>query len=124
MVLLKIYSQMKGSTITNWLNISISTVRRYRKPTSNIKILTKVKLIQLLNLYRHGDEMFGNSENFNNRLLRKNISFDLKSPASFLRAPLKTSLKNYISPCRPEVLEGEYSRNSKNTLRVFSVTGF
>lgn len=84
MLLFKQNSLLKDEVISNWLNISVSTLKNYRKPTNKIKANVKEQLILLLSLFKHGKEIFGSSEEFNRWLYEENFYFDRKAPFSYL----------------------------------------
>ena len=82
--LFKQYSSLKDDTISGWLNISVKTLRNYRKPDNRLKDNVKEQLLLLLSLFKHGNEVFGSSEAFNKWLTEENFYFDGKAPVSFL----------------------------------------
>lgn len=80
----KNFSDRKDETISNWLNISLRTFRNYKKPENKIKDNVKEQILLLLSLYKHGVEVFGSIEDFNQWLNSDNFYFDGKNPGSFL----------------------------------------
>jgi uncharacterized protein (DUF2384 family) len=83
-LLFKRYSSLKDEIISNWLNISVKTFRNYRKPDTKLKENVKEQLILLLSLFKHGNEVFGSSKEFNRWLNDDNFFFDGKAPVSYL----------------------------------------
>ena len=83
--LLKLLSLTEDKEISKWLSISEKTFRSYK--ISHIKI-TKRSLaehtIMLLSLFKHGKEIFGDSEHFTAWLNTANFYFDQKPPIEFL----------------------------------------
>lgn len=84
MLLFKQYSSLKDDVISNWLNISVKTLRNYRKPEIKLKDNVKEQLLLLLSLFKHGNEVFGSSEEFNKWLSDENFYFDREAPVSYL----------------------------------------
>lgn len=84
LLLFKEYSMLKDDILSNWLNISVKTLRNYRKPGIKFKDNVKEHLLLLLSLFKHGIEVFGSSEEFNKWLNEKNFFFDGNSPVSYL----------------------------------------
>ena len=66
------------------LNISVRTLRNYKKPENKFKKNVKEQLLLLLSLYKHGNEVFGSSEEFNNWLNSENFYFDGVAPVTLL----------------------------------------
>jgi uncharacterized protein (DUF2384 family) len=84
MVIFKNYTSLKDETISDWLNISVKTLRNYRKPENKLKDNLKEQLLLLLSLFKHGSEIFGSIEDFNKWLNEENFYFDGKAPVSYL----------------------------------------
>ena len=82
--MLKDYSSRRDEVISDMLNISVRTLRNYKKPEIKFKNNIKEQLLLLLSLYRHGNEIFGSSEKFNNWLNTENFHFDGVAPDTFL----------------------------------------
>lgn len=82
--MLKDYSSRRDEVISDMLNISVRTLRNYKKPEIKFKNNIKEQLLLLLSLYRHGNEIFGSSEKFNNWLNAENFHFDGVAPDTFL----------------------------------------
>lgn len=81
---LKDISSLQDETISEWFNISVKTLRNYKKPGNSLKNNIKEQLILLLSLFKHGKEVFGTNEQFNQWLHSKNFYFDNNSPVKFL----------------------------------------
>ncbi|WP_373523025.1 antitoxin Xre/MbcA/ParS toxin-binding domain-containing protein [Aquiflexum sp.] len=85
---LVILNQLTGQTdtvLSDWLNISAKTLRNYKCKTDlNLKENTKEHILSLIALYKHGMEVFENSENFENWLKAKNLLLGGKAPIGFL----------------------------------------
>ncbi|MBN2885073.1 DUF2384 domain-containing protein [Patescibacteria group bacterium] len=84
MKMFKDYSSRRDEVISNMLNISVRTLRNYKKPENKFKNNIKEQLLLLLSLYKHGNEVFGSSEEFNNWLNSENFYFDGVAPVTFL----------------------------------------
>jgi uncharacterized protein (DUF2384 family) len=84
MLFFKKYSSLTDEVISNWLNISVRTLRNYRRPDNIIKENVKEQLLLLLTLFKHGNEVFGSSKDFNRWLNEGNFYFDGNSPVSYL----------------------------------------
>lgn len=81
---LKDYSEATDDVIASWLNISVRTLRNYRKPENSIKAYVKEQALLLMSLFVHGKEVFGTPARFNEWLNTENFYFDGRSPASIL----------------------------------------
>jgi len=84
MNLFKEYSSMKDDVISNWLNISVKTFRNYKKPEVKLKDNVKEHLLLLLSLFKHGNDVFGSSVDFNKWLNTENFFFDGTAPVTYL----------------------------------------
>jgi len=84
MLYFKQYSLLKDEVISKWLNISVRTLRNYRKPDNKLKENVKEHLLLLISLFKHGNEVFGSSEDFNKWLNEENFYFDGNTPVSYL----------------------------------------
>ncbi len=80
----KDYSSRRDEEISDMLNISVRTLRNYKKTEIKFKSNIKEQLLLLLSLYKHGNEVFGSSEEFNNWLNSENFHFDGVAPDTFL----------------------------------------
>lgn len=72
------------AVIANWLNINVKTLRNYKNKNTVIKDYVQEKIVLLLSLFKHGNEVFGDYEVFSKWLETENFFFDNKAPASFL----------------------------------------
>ncbi len=84
MIYLKEETSFNDDVISDWLNISVKTLRSYRKPKTTLKENLKEHLILILSLYEHGKEVFESAEHFDNWLDTDNFYFDNKPPKDFL----------------------------------------
>ena len=64
MNLLKEYTAMNDEIISSWFDVSVKTLRNYRKPEAKLKDGIKEHLILLISLFKHGAEVFGTKEKF------------------------------------------------------------
>ncbi|MCR9013711.1 antitoxin Xre/MbcA/ParS toxin-binding domain-containing protein [Aquiflexum gelatinilyticum] len=81
---LKEITSFSDEVIAHWLDVSVKTLRNYRKSESDLKESLKEHLVLLLSLYQHGIDVFGNAENFDKWLDTKNYFFDNLAPKDFL----------------------------------------
>ncbi|WP_113925540.1 antitoxin Xre/MbcA/ParS toxin-binding domain-containing protein [Cognataquiflexum aquatile] len=81
---LKEITSFSDEVIAHWLDVSVKTLRNYRKSESDLKESLKEHLVLLLSLYQHGTDVFGNAENFDKWLDTKNYFFDNLAPKDFL----------------------------------------
>lgn len=82
---LKQVTTFNDEVISDWLNISVKTLRAYRKPdTIDFKENLKEHIVLILGLYEHGINVFENKENFDKWLNTQNIFFDYKLPKNYL----------------------------------------
>lgn len=81
---IKTLTDFNDAVISDWLNVSVKTFREYKKPQTTFKENVKEQVLLLLSLIKHGIQVFGSIEEFDQWLNRKNFYFDNKSPATFL----------------------------------------
>jgi len=77
-------STFSDTVISDWLNISVKTLRTYTKPDTDLKDNIKEHLVMILSLYSHGADVFGNTQNFDEWLTTGNFYFDGKAPRDFI----------------------------------------
>ena len=83
-VLLKSLSGEDDTAISDWLNINEKTFRSHKSSSKNAKPIVFEHAIMLLSLYKHGIEVFGNKEGFNEWLGKGNFYFDNLSPREYM----------------------------------------
>ena len=66
------------------LNIAPKTFVSYTKDITKTKIDTKEHILLLIALIKHGGEVFGTEDHFNNWLDTHNVFLDYKKPLDFL----------------------------------------
>ena len=71
-------------TISNWLNIDVKTLRKWKSPSYKLKQDDKEKVLMLLILFKHGIKTFGTIEEFMEWLSSENFYFGGKKPGSYL----------------------------------------
>jgi len=81
---LKEISSFSDEVMADWFDISVKTLRNYRKSESELKENLKEHLVLLLSLYQHGILVFGSSKDFDKWLDSENYFFDNKAPKDFL----------------------------------------
>jgi uncharacterized protein (DUF2384 family) len=82
---LKQLTTFNDDVISDWLSISVKTLRAYRKPdTIDFKENLKEHIVLILALYEHGISVFENKENFDRWLNTQNVFFDYKLPKNYL----------------------------------------
>lgn len=81
---LKQYASRQDEVVSNWLNISVRTLRNYKTHATRIKENLKEHIIMLFALFKHGTDVFGTTDAFNAWLNKENFHFDGKSPSVFL----------------------------------------
>jgi len=74
----------KDEIISEWLNISVRTLRAYKNPGTVLKQNLKEQLVLLISLMHYGTDVFGSSSTFENWLLTANFYFDRQPPLSYL----------------------------------------
>jgi uncharacterized protein (DUF2384 family) len=77
-------TEVPDQTISDWLNLSVKTLREYRKPGSTLKENVKEHVLLLLALIKHGIEVMGSSKAFDQWLTVPNFFFDGRTPGSLL----------------------------------------
>ncbi|HTM97471.1 antitoxin Xre/MbcA/ParS toxin-binding domain-containing protein [Pedobacter insulae] len=81
---LKELTTFSDEVISDWLNISVKTLRAYRKPETTFKDNLKEHIVLILSLYEHGTSVFEHKENFDQWLNTKNVFFDGNEPKNYL----------------------------------------
>jgi uncharacterized protein (DUF2384 family) len=81
---IKELTNLTDETISAWLNISVRSFRSYRQGSFRIKESLKEQVIYLLSLIKHGIDVFGSKEGFDQWLTSKNFLLDGRAPVSFL----------------------------------------
>ena len=81
---IKTITDFNDDVISVWFNVSVKTFREYKKPQMTFKENVKEQTLLLLALIKHGIDVFGSVEAFDQWLNRKNFYFDTKTPTSFL----------------------------------------
>jgi putative toxin-antitoxin system antitoxin component (TIGR02293 family) len=71
-------------TISNWLNIDVKTLRKWKNPAYKFKPEDQEKMLLLIILFKHGIDVFGSPEEFRQWLYSDNFYFGKKQPSSFL----------------------------------------
>lgn len=77
-------TNLPDQIISKWLNISVKTFKTYKKPSIELKENIKEQLILLLSLFKHGKEVFGNSEIFYRWLNTENFFLDQGKPIDLI----------------------------------------
>jgi uncharacterized protein (DUF2384 family) len=81
---IKLLTGYNDDVISGWFNVSVKTLRTYRKPSIRFKQNVSEHVLLLLSLFKHGIDVFGSSDAFDNWLGIKNFYLDNKSPVSLL----------------------------------------
>ena len=71
-------------TLSNWLNIDVKTLRKWKNPAYKFKPEDQEKVLLLMILLKHGMDVFGSGERFRQWLFSDNFYFGKKQPGSFL----------------------------------------
>lgn len=83
--LLKSFTRLNDNDISSLLQINIKTFRAKSNETEPIKSsLLNEYLITLISLFKHGREVFGTIDKFNEWLNKNHFFFDKKPPLLFL----------------------------------------
>ena len=69
---IKKITDFNDEVISNWLNVSVKTYRSYRLPNNKFKDNVKEQIILLLSVVRHGINVFGTANEFNQWLNSRN----------------------------------------------------
>lgn len=85
LVLVKEYTKVKDTLLSEWLNISVKTFRNYKKQDVALKENVKEQIVLLLSLFKHGNEVFGSQEAFYDWLIAENFYLDGEQPIHFLK---------------------------------------
>ena len=83
-IAIKDLTDFSDDVISDWLNLSVKTLREYRKPKSTFKENVKEHVLLLLTLMKHGIEAFSSQKAFEAWLRTENFYFDNRQPATFL----------------------------------------
>ena len=81
---LKELTTFSDEVISDWLNISVKTLRTYRKPETKFKDNLKEHIVLIVSLYEHGTTVFDDKEHFDQWLNTKNVFFDGNEPKIYL----------------------------------------
>ena len=81
---IKEMTDLKDQMISVWLNISVRSFRSYRQTNSRLKENLKEHVIVLLSLIKHGIQVFGTKDGFDQWLTTGNFFLDSKTPVTFL----------------------------------------
>ena len=77
-------SGVGDQTVSDWLNLSVKTLREYRKPGSHFKENVKEHVLHLVALFKHGIEVMGSRDAFDAWVTTPNFFFDGRTPGSLL----------------------------------------
>ena len=66
---LKEITSFSDEVVAHWLDVSVKTLRNYRKSESDLKESLKEHLVLLLSLYQHGIDVFGNAETLESKII-------------------------------------------------------
>ncbi|MGB5941465.1 MAG: antitoxin Xre/MbcA/ParS toxin-binding domain-containing protein [Leeuwenhoekiella sp.] len=77
-------SGFNDTTIAEWLNINVKTLRSYKSGQTVLKDYVQEKVAILLALFKHGKEVFGSFDDFSTWLQLPNFFFDKRPPADFM----------------------------------------
>ena len=81
---IKTLTDFNDGVISDWLNVSVKTFREYKKPPTSFKENVKEQVLLLLSLIKHGIDVFGSVNEFDQWLNRNNFYFDNKTPNDYL----------------------------------------
>ena len=81
---IKEMTDLNDEVISVWLNISVRSFRSYRQSNSRLKENLKEHVIVLLSLIKHGIQVFGTKNGFDQWLTTGNFFLDGKTPVAFL----------------------------------------
>lgn len=82
--LLRATSNLKDYVLAKILHLTPKTFAKYAEKESNIKKDTQEHILMLTAIYKHGNQVFESTDNFNAWLKSENAFFDHKKPLSFL----------------------------------------
>ena len=83
---LKKIAHTSDSIISELLNVTSRTLRNYRsEKRKTLNTSLSEKLVLLISLYKHGEEVFDSTEKFNDWLDSDNFFFDNDHPRTFLK---------------------------------------
>ena len=84
-IMLKSLTNENDQKISDWLSISIKTFRSYRNtPKKNTRYALSEHLIMLISLFKHGKDVFGTTDKFDEWLNKENFFFGKQAPKEFL----------------------------------------
>ena len=81
---IKTLTDFNDGVISDWLNVSVKTFREYKKPPTTFKENVKEQVLILLSMIKHGIDVFGSINEFDQWLNRNNFYFDNKAPNDYL----------------------------------------
>jgi len=81
----KTFTKIKDELLSDWLNVNVKTFRSYKKNESELKENLKEQIILLISLFKHGSEVFGTVDQFNDWIETENFYLDNEKPISYLK---------------------------------------
>jgi len=82
--ILKNVSNEDDKLISSWLDMNEKTYRSYRSQEKTVKPSLLEHAVMIISLFKHGAEIFGNSDQFKKWLFTDNFHFDKKQPIDFI----------------------------------------
>ncbi|MEO8146628.1 MAG: MbcA/ParS/Xre antitoxin family protein [Bacteroidia bacterium] len=82
--MLKSLTKEGDQEISQWLSISVKTLRSYKNTPKITKSALVENMVMLISLFKHGQDVFGSQLNFKEWLGKKNFYFDGKPPIEFM----------------------------------------
>jgi uncharacterized protein (DUF2384 family) len=81
----KEFSKINDELLSDWFNVNVKTFRNYKKQNTILKENLQEQVVLLISLYKHGIEVFGEVEDFNNWLDTENFFIENSKPISYLK---------------------------------------
>jgi len=77
-------SEIADDVISDWLNINVKTFRTYKSKNVKIKEDLQEHTLMLLSIMKHGEEVFGDTDAFNDWLETDNFFLNWQKPNIYL----------------------------------------
>lgn len=79
-------SSFTRDELADLLDVSFKTISRYKRENKQLNTLNSEQLLKIMRLFRHGEEVFGNLDDFDRWLRKTSHGLDNIKPIDLLRS--------------------------------------